>query len=136
MGGSRSTPKTELKKGYLGEFEVISVDDENETLKVKLTQTPEVQAAITTINATNGEIVALVGGYDFHTSKFNNATQGLRQTGSCYKPYVYAAAVEDGFTPDTIVSGAPIRRGRWQPHNYNGSSSHPNVPMKTALAKI
>ena len=135
MGRSGSTPKKELKKGYLGEFEVISVDEENETLKVKLTQTPEVQAAITTINATNGEIVALVGGYDFHTSKFNNATQGLRQTGSCYKPYVYAAAVEDGFTPDTIVSGAPIRRGRWQPHNYNGSSSHPNVPMKTALAK-
>lgn len=135
MVRSGSTPNKELKKGYLGEFEVISVDDENETLKVKLTQTPEVQAAITTVNATNGEIVSLVGGYDFHTSKFNNATQGLRQTGSCYKPFIYAAAVEDGFTPETIVSGAPIRRGRWQPHNYNGTNSHPNVPMKTALAK-
>ncbi len=135
MVRSRSTPAKELKKGYLAEFEVLEVDEENQTLKVKLTQTPEVQAAITTINSTNGEIVAMVGGYDFHTSKFNNATQGLRQTGSCYKPFVYAAAVEDGFTPDTIVSGAPIKRGGWQPHNYNGSSSHPNVPMKIALAK-
>ncbi|NNE99304.1 MAG: PBP1A family penicillin-binding protein [Pyrinomonadaceae bacterium] len=135
MGRSRSTPKKELKPGYLGEFEILEVDDENQTLKVKLTQTPEVQAAMTTIDAKTGEVVAMVGGYDFHTSKFNNATQALRQTGSCYKPYVYTAAVEDGFTPDTMVSGAPIRRGGWQPHNYNGTSSHPNVPMKTALAK-
>ncbi len=135
MGRSRSTPKKELKAGYLSEFEVLEVDNENQTLKVKLTQTPEVQAAITTINAHTGEIAAMVGGYDFHTSKFNNATQGLRQTGSCYKPFVYAAAVEDGFTPETIVSGAPIKRGGWQPHNYNGTISHPNVPLKTALAK-
>ncbi len=135
MGRSRSTPKKELKVGYLAEFEVLSVDEENETLTVKLTQTPEVQAAMTTVNAKTGEIVSMIGGYDFHTSKFNNATQGLRQTGSCYKPFVYAAAVEDGFTPNTIVSGAPIKRGGWQPHNYNGTTSHPNVPMKTALAK-
>ena len=135
MGRSGSTPKKELKTGYLAEFEVLEVDDDNETLKVKLTQTPEVQAAITTVDSSNGEIVAMVGGYDFSTNKFNNATQGLRQTGSCYKPFIYAAAVEDGFTPDTVVSGAPIRRGKWQPHNYNGSNSHPNVPMKVALAK-
>ncbi len=135
MGRSRKTPKTELEPGFLSEFEVLEVDDENQTLKVQLTQTPEVQAAITTINAKTGEIVAMVGGYDYHTSKFNNATQGLRQTGSCYKPFVYAAAVEDGFTPETVVSGAPIKRGGWQPHNYDGSTSHPNVPMKIALAK-
>ncbi|MCB1022834.1 MAG: PBP1A family penicillin-binding protein [Acidobacteria bacterium] len=135
MGRSGKTPKAELKPGYLAEFEVLEVDNENQKLKVQLTQTPEVQAAMTTINAHTGEIVAMVGGYDYHTSKFNNATQGLRQTGSCYKPFVYAAAVEDGFTPDTIVSGAPIKRGGWQPHNYDGSLSHANSPMKIALAK-
>lgn len=135
MGRSRSTPKKEFKIGYLAEFEILEVDDESQTLTVDLIQTPEVQAAMTTVDAKTGEIVAMVGGYDYHTSKFNNATQGLRQTGSCYKPYVYTAAVEDGFTPETMVSGAPIRRGGWQPHNYNGTSSHPNVPMKTALAK-
>ena len=82
---------------------------------------PEIQASIVTINSHTGEIVAMVGGYDFHTNKFNNATQGLRQTGSAYKPFIYTAAVEAGMTPDMIVSGAPIKRGGWQPHNYDGS---------------
>ena len=77
----------------------------------------------------------MVGGYDFHTNKFNNATQGLRQTGSAYKPFIYTAAVEDGMTPDMLVSGAPIKRGGWQPHNFDGSLSHANVPLKQALAK-
>ena len=77
----------------------------------------------------------MVGGYDFHTNSFNNATQGLRQTGSCYKPFIYTAAVEWGMTPDTTVSGAPIKRGGWQPHNYGGLSAIRNVPMKIALAK-
>jgi penicillin-binding protein 1A len=77
----------------------------------------------------------MVGGYDFHTNRFNNATQGLRQTGSAYKPFIYTAAVEDGMTPDMLVSGAPVKRGGWMPHNYDGSLSHPNVPMKIALAK-
>ncbi|MCA1623312.1 MAG: PBP1A family penicillin-binding protein [Acidobacteria bacterium] len=87
------------------------------------------------VNAKTGEIVAMVGGYDYHTNRFNNATQGLRQTGSAYKPFIYTAAVEWGMTPDVNVSGAPVRRGDWMPHNYDGSLSHPNVPMKTALAK-
>ena len=85
-----------------------------------------------TLNVKNGEIVAMVGGYDYHTSKFNNATQGLRQTGSCYKPFIYAAALEHGITPDMLVSGAPIKRGGWQPHNYDGSLSHANVPMRSS----
>lgn len=135
MGRAPKGPAAELKPGFLAEFVVEEVDDENRTLKVKLSQVPLIQAAITTVNAKTGEIVAMVGGYDYHTNKFNNATQGLRQTGSCYKPFVYAAALEHGITPDMLVSGAPIRRGGWQPHNYNGTLSHPNVPMKIALAK-
>ncbi|MDH3492904.1 MAG: penicillin-binding transpeptidase domain-containing protein, partial [Acidobacteriota bacterium] len=135
MGRAPKGPSSELRPGYLAEFLVEEVDEDNRTLKVKLSQVPLIQAAITTINAKTGEIVSMVGGYDYHTSKFNNATQGLRQTGSCYKPFVYAAALEHGITPDMLVSGAPIRRGGWQPHNYNGTTSHPNVPMKIALAK-
>ncbi len=135
MGRSGKRPKDELKPGFLAEFLVKGVDKEKRTLDVELMQVPEVQASIVTINAENGEIPAMVGGYDFHTSKFNNATQGLRQTGSAYKPFVYAAAVEDGMTPDMTVSGAPIKRGGWSPHNYDGSLSHGNVPMKIALAK-
>ncbi len=135
MGRSGKRPASELKVGSLPEFEVKEVDENAQTLKVALSQVPEVQASIVCENAHTGEVVAMVGGYDFHTSKFNNATQGLRQTGSSYKPFIYTAAVEWGMTPDTIVSGAPIKRGGWMPHNYDGSLSHPNVPMKIALAK-
>ncbi len=135
MGRSGKRPKDELKEGFLCEFLVKEVNNDKQTLQIELAQVPEVQAGIVCINSHNGEIVAMVGGYDFATSKFNNATQGLRQTGSAYKPYVYTAAVENGLTPDSIVSGAPIKRGGWQPHNYDGSTSHGNVPMKIALAK-
>ncbi|MCX7638873.1 MAG: PBP1A family penicillin-binding protein [Pyrinomonadaceae bacterium] len=135
MGRSRRKPKDELKPGYLAEFEIKAVDKENQKLKVELSQVPEVQAALICLNAKTGEIVAMVGGYDFATNKFNNATQGMRQTGSAFKPFVYAAALEWGMTPDMLVSGAPIKRGGWQPRNYDGSLSHPNVPMRVALAK-
>ena len=135
MGRSGKRPKDELKPGYLGEFLVKKVDKANQMLDVELSQVPEIEAALVCINAHNGEVVTMVGGYDYHTSRFNNATQGLRQTGSSYKPYIYTAAVEDGMTPDMLVSGAPIKRGGWQPHNYDGSLSHPNVPLKIALAK-
>ena len=135
MGRSRKRPKDELKPGMLAEFLVKKVDNEKQTLDVDLMQVPEIQASMVTINAKNGEIVSMVGGYDFHTNKFNNATQGLRQTGSAYKPFIYTAAVEDGMTPDMLVSGAPLKRGGWSPTNYDGTPSHANVPMKIALAK-
>jgi len=135
MGRSGRRPKDELKPGYLAEFLVKKVDKENKTLDVELSQVPDIQAALVTINAHTGEIICEVGGYDFHTNKFNNATQGLRQTGSAYKPFIYTAAVESGMTPDTVVSGAPIKRGGWQPHNYDGSLGEANLPMKIALAK-
>lgn len=135
MGKSGKRPKDELKPGMLAEFAVKSVDADNQVLQVELSQVPEVQASIVSIDSHTGEIVCMVGGYDYQTSKFNNATQGLRQTGSAYKPFIYTAAVEDGMTPDMMVSGAPIKRGGWMPHNYDGSLSHANVPMKLALAK-
>jgi penicillin-binding protein 1A len=96
---------------------------------------PAVQGAMMTLNAKTGEIVTMVGGYDFYTNKFNNATQAYRQTGSCFKPFVYTAAVEWGMTPETPVSGAPISIGDWQPHNYDGSLGCADMPLKTALAK-
>ncbi len=135
MGRSGKSPANEFKVGDLAEFLISNVDNEKKTVSGTLSQVPEVQASIVSINSHTGEVVALVGGYDFHTSKFNNATQGLRQTGSCYKPFVYTAAVENGMTPNSIVSGAPIKRGGWSPSNYGGSKSHGNVPMKIALAK-
>ena len=104
MGRSGKRPKAELKPGFLAEFLIKRSIKTIRCSMSSLTQVPEVQASIVTINAKNGEIVCMVGGYDFHTSKFNNATQGLRQTGSAYKPFIYTAAVEDGMTPDMTVA--------------------------------
>ncbi|HET6891116.1 MAG TPA: penicillin-binding transpeptidase domain-containing protein, partial [Pyrinomonadaceae bacterium] len=133
---SNHQPKDELKVGYLSEFEIKEVDQKNRRLKVSLSQIPAVQGAMITLNAKTGEIITMVGGYDFYsTSKFNNATQAYRQTGSAFKPFVYTAAVEWGMTPDTPVSGAPISIGTWRPHNYDGSLGNTDLPLKTALAK-
>ena len=135
MGRSGRQPKSEFKVGDLPEFRIVEVDADGHPVKVELSQVPAVQGAIMTINAKNGEIVTMVGGYDPSANKFNNATQAYRQTGSAFKPYIYAAAVEWGLGPTSTVSGAPIRRGSWQPHNFDGSVGHGDVPMKTALAK-
>src|SRR5690349_21929614 len=135
MGWGKRQPKDEFKAGQLAEFEVKEVDEKDRRLKVELSQIPSVQGAMMTLNAKNGEIVTMVGGYDFYTNKFNNAIQAYRQTGSCFKPFIYTAAVEWGMTPDTTVSGAPISIGDWQPHNYDGSTSCSDMPLKTALAK-
>jgi len=135
MGWGKRQPRDEFKVGYLAEFEIKEVDEKNRRLQVELSQIPAVQGAMMTLNAKNGEIVTMVGGYDFYTNKFNNAIQAYRQTGSCFKPFIYTAAVEWGMTPDTPVSGAPISIGDWQPHNYDGSLGNADLPMKTALAK-
>ena len=135
MGWGKRQPKDEFKNGHLAEFEIKEVDEKNRRLKVELSQVPAVQGAMMTLNAKTGEIVTMVGGYDFYTNKFNNATQAYRQTGSAFKPFIYTAAVEWGMTPETPVSGAPIKINDWQPHNYDGSLGGGDLPMKTALAK-
>jgi len=135
MGWGKRQPRDEFKAGDLAEFEIKEVDEKNRHLKVELEQIPAVQGAMMTLNAKTGEIITMVGGYDFYTNKFNNALQAYRQTGSCFKPFIYTAAVEWGMTPDTPVSGAPISIGDWQPHNYDGSLSCADMPLKTALAK-
>lgn len=127
-------PKSEFKVGLLCEFHIKEVNPNTRKLTVELTQTPAVEGAMMTINSHNGEIITEVGGYDFNRNKFNNATQAYRQTGSCFKPYIYTTAIEWGMTPDTIISGAAINRNGWQPHNYDGSTSCGDVPLKIALA--
>ena len=91
------------------------------------------QGAIVVIE-TNGAVRAVVGGRDYGASQFNRATKALRQPGSSFKPYVYATAVEHGFTPDTIVSGAPVSWGSWHPGNYNGASAG-RMTLTMALVK-
>src|SRR2546423_8486425 len=133
-GWGKRAPRTEFKPGYLAEFEIKEVDKKAHRLKVELVQIPNVQGAMMTLNAKTGEIMTMIGGYDFLTNKFNNAFQAYRQTGSAFKPFIYTAAIEWGMTPDTTVSGAAININGWQPHNYDGSLSCGDMPLKTALA--
>ena len=134
MGWGKRAPRTEFKPGYLAEFIIKDVEKHNHRMKVELNQIPAVQGAMMTLNAKTGEIMTMIGGYDFLTNKFNNAFQAYRQTGSAFKPFIYSAAIEWGMTPDTIVSGAPIDINGWQPHNYDGSTSSGDMPLKIALA--
>ena len=76
--------------------------------KYRLRQVPEISGAIVAMDPWTGRVLALVGGFSFDQSQFNRATQALRQPGSSFKPFVYAAALDNGYTPSTVVMDAPI----------------------------
>ncbi len=104
-------------------------------------QLPKVEAALVSVDPENGGIRALVGGFDFTANKFNHVTQALRQPGSSFKPFVYSAALEKGFTPATVVNDAPFvfdpgRNGGqiWEPKNYDSKYEGP-MRLRQALAK-
>ena len=89
-----------------------------------LSQIPEVSGALVCLDSNSGAILALTGGFDFYLSKFNRATQAQRQPGSNIKPFIYSAALDNGFTPSSLVSAAPIvieddLEGIWRPQNYS-----------------
>jgi penicillin-binding protein 1A len=107
----------------------------------RLAQLPEVEAALVALDPKDGAITALVGGFDFNRNKFNHVTQAWRQPGSSFKPFIYSAALEKGYTPATMVDNTPLSLAAeeaggvaWEPKNYDGSSSGP-VRMRTALTK-
>lgn len=104
-------------------------------------QLPEAEAAFVSLDPNNGAIRALVGGFDFNRSKFNHITQAWRQPGSSFKPFIYSASLEKGFTPATVIADEPIvieaevtGSQRWEPKNYDGKFEGP-LRMRTALAK-
>lgn len=95
-----------------------------ETSGWRLAQMPQVSGALVSLDPNSGAILALTGGFDYYLSKFNRATQALRQPGSNIKPFIYSAALAHGFTPSSLVSAAPIvtvdgLEGVWRPQNYS-----------------
>ena len=88
----------------------------------RLRQVPEVSGAIVAMDPQTGRVLAMAGGFSYDQSQFNRATQALRQPGSSFKPLVYAAALDNGYTPSTVVLDAPIEidtgTGIWAPENY------------------
>ena len=107
----------------------LSTDDKGASV---IAQLPKVEAAFIALDPVDGAVSALTGGFDFAANKFNRVTQAMRQPGSAFKPFVYSAALEKGFTPATVVNDAPIvfdpgRNGGqvWEPKNYDGKYEGP-----------
>jgi penicillin-binding protein 1A len=107
----------------------------------QIVQLPEVEAAFVAASPTDGAIRALVGGFDFNRNKFNHVTQAWRQPGSSFKPFIYSAALEKGFTPASIVMDEPLivsaaetGSQEWAPKNYDGKFEGP-MTLRTGLAK-
>jgi penicillin-binding protein 1A len=132
---TRAAPKLKLRRGAIirvmktpkGSWEIL--------------QLPEVEGAFVALDPRTGAIRALVGGFDFGKNKFNHVTQAWRQPGSSFKPFIYSAALEKGFTPATVVNDAPVSfppeltGGQpWEPKNYDGSYEGP-MTLRRALAK-
>ncbi|MEO0636168.1 MAG: penicillin-binding protein 1A [Pseudomonadota bacterium] len=99
----------------------------------RLRQAPEVSGALVAMDPHTGRVLAMQGGFSFAQSEFNRATQAFRQPGSSFKPFVYAAALDNGYTPSSVVLDAPIRinQGRtlgiWEPKNYGGGAAGPST---------
>jgi len=107
----------------------------------QISQLPQVEAAFVSGNPRNGAIYSLVGGFDFDRNQFNHITQAWRQPGSSFKPFVYSAALEKGFTPATVINDAPLifdaeQTGNepWEPKNYDGKFEGP-MRMRQGLIK-
>ena len=131
----RKSPAQLLKPGDLAEFYIKDLS--SALARVELEQKPQVQGAMVAIDNPTGEIKAMVGGYSFEDSKFNRATQAVRQVGSSFKPYVYATAIEKGMTPFDTVVDAPlttISGGQvYSPHNYD-EKYEGTITLRRALA--
>ena len=101
-----------------------------------LKQYPKVNGGIVVLNPFTGEVLALVGGFNFKKSEFNRVTQAKRQPGSAFKPIVYAAALEKGFSPNSIILDAPFVESQgvglknWKPENYGKKFYGPSTFRK------
>jgi penicillin-binding protein 1A len=133
-------PRQALKSGYviLAKVRAIPPPSKGGLLTLELDQEPEVQGALISMEIPTGYVRAMVGGYDFLKSQFNRALQARRQPGSSFKPIIYAAALDKGFTPATVILDSPViyydalKTGDWKPKNYEDKFYGPTT-LRTAL---
>ena len=114
----------------------MTADGDGSFIRWTLRQVPEVQGAFMAMDVNTGRVLALQGGFDYADSNFNRATLAMRQPGSAFKPFVYAAALDSGYTPATIVVDSPIEintpQGVWRPSNYSNTFYGP-APLRTGI---
>ncbi len=129
------TPGKRIRRGAI--IRVLQDDKK----RWSIAQLPTVQSSLIAVNSYDGAVRALVGGFDFNLSKYNHVTQAWRQPGSSFKPFIYSASLEKGFTPATIINDSPVTvdpfltGGQvWEPKNYDGKYDGP-ISMRTALTR-
>lgn len=132
---AKAPEKQKLQRGSI--IRVRQVKDQ-----WQIAQLPQVEAALIGMDPSNGAVRALVGGFDFNRNKFNHVTQAWRQPGSSFKPFIYSAALEKGFTPASMIEDEPLVLSAeetgsgeaWEPHNFDNEYEGP-MRMRTALTK-
>ncbi len=132
---SKGNPKTQIRPGAVIRLIRGTKGDWS------ITQLPEVEGAFVALDPRTGAVRAMVGGFDYSKSKFNHVTQAWRQPGSSFKPFIYSAALEKGFTPATVINDAPLffdagstGSQPWEPKNYDGKFDGP-MTMRRGLEK-
>ncbi|MDI6854326.1 MAG: PBP1A family penicillin-binding protein [Deltaproteobacteria bacterium] len=129
-----------LKPGDVVKVRLIDQDRQSKLWKARLEPAPTTQGALISMELESGKVRVLMGGKDFYDSSFNRAVQARRQPGSAFKPVIYAAAIEQGYGPNSILYDEPLslpggRPGQlWSPENYDHTYSGP-IPLSTALAR-
>ncbi len=133
--GDKANPKTQIRRGAV----IRLTKAQNGAWTA--TQLPDVEGAFVALDPRSGAIAAMIGGFDQAKSKFNHVTQAWRQPGSSFKPFIYSAALEKGFSPSTVINDAPLffdadstGSQPWEPKNYDGTFEGP-MSMRRALAK-
>jgi len=134
--GQRS-PRALFKPGDVVYVKILALEADH-TAQVSLEQDSGTQGALIALDNATGDILAMVGGRDFDRSKFNRATQALRQVGSSFKPYIYTAAIDAGYTPEDTILDAPVTfpssSGPYSPHNYDNKFEGV-ITLRRALAQ-
>lgn len=140
MGSSVKSATRKIQRGaiirLLRSFTTVSNDNSKNIPKIswKLAQIPQVESAFVAIDPKDGAVKALIGGFDYNINKFNHVTQAQRQPGSTFKPFVFSAAIDKGYTPGSYVDDSPVSFGNWTPHNYDHKFLGP-ISLRRALEK-
>ncbi|HUK88484.1 MAG TPA: penicillin-binding transpeptidase domain-containing protein, partial [Terriglobales bacterium] len=133
----RRSPRELFKPGDVVYVKILALEADH-TAQVSLEQDSGTQGALIALDNATGDILAMVGGRDFDRSKFNRATQALRQVGSSFKPYIYTAAIDEGYTPEDTILDAPVTfpssSGPYSPHNYDNTFEGV-ITLRRALAQ-
>ena len=136
---ANGNPKTQIRPGAV--IRLVRVTGKDGKSDWSITQLPEVEGAFVAIDPRTGAVRAMVGGFDYAKNKFNHVTQAWRQPGSSFKPFIYSAALEKGFTPATVINDAPLffdatstGSQPWEPKNYDGKFEGP-MTMRRGLEK-